>query len=133
MVRYADDFVVGFQYRAEAGEDAALKERLGRFNLELHEKKTRLIEFGRFAPMSRCSLCPGKEKWDRKVRNLCPTDDVYHCGRELLTGFVHLDIGGAVLAQNRGGLLDLFIGRFHTHQDASPPDLLLEIFASLFG
>jgi RNA-directed DNA polymerase len=50
IVRFCDDFVVGFQYRSEAErfyED--LVERFGSFNLELHSGKTRIIEFGRFA------------------------------------------------------------------------------------
>lgn len=50
LVRYADDFVVGFQNVAEARrflED--LRERLKRFGLCLHANKTRLIEFGRYA------------------------------------------------------------------------------------
>jgi RNA-directed DNA polymerase len=50
IVRYADDFVVGFQDRADAerflGE---LRERFRKFHLELHADKTRLIEFGRYA------------------------------------------------------------------------------------
>lgn len=54
VVRYADDFIVGFESRSDAerflGE---LRERLARFNLELHPKKTRLIEFGRFAEQNR--------------------------------------------------------------------------------
>lgn len=50
VVRYADDFVVGFQYREEAELFLTdLRERLARFRLELHPNKTRLIEFGRFA------------------------------------------------------------------------------------
>jgi RNA-directed DNA polymerase len=50
IVRYADDFVVGFQHKRDAERflDAA-KERFGRFELDLHPDKTRLIEFGRFA------------------------------------------------------------------------------------
>ena len=54
IVRYADDFVVGFQHERDAERflDAA-KERFGRFALELHPDKTRLIEFGRFATQSR--------------------------------------------------------------------------------
>lgn len=54
VVRYADDFVVGFQYREEAERFLAeLRERLARFRLELHSDKTRLIEFGRYAAESR--------------------------------------------------------------------------------
>jgi len=50
VVRYADDFVVGFEHREEAErflED--LRERFARFGLELHPDKTRLIPFGRKA------------------------------------------------------------------------------------
>jgi hypothetical protein len=50
VVRFADDFVVGFQHRHEADQFlAALRERFARFGLELHPDKTRLIRFGRFA------------------------------------------------------------------------------------
>jgi group II intron reverse transcriptase/maturase len=53
-VRYADDFVVGFQHRADAERFRAdLSERFAKFDLGLHEGKTRLIEFGRFAAQSR--------------------------------------------------------------------------------
>src|SRR5216683_6714133 len=49
-VRYADDFIVGFQHRAEAERFLAdLRERFTRFGLELHPEKTRLLEFGPFA------------------------------------------------------------------------------------
>lgn len=50
VVRFADDFVVGFQHRHEADRFLAeLRERLAKFGLELHPEKTRLIPFGRFA------------------------------------------------------------------------------------
>jgi RNA-directed DNA polymerase len=54
VVRFADDFVVGFEHRDDAErfwDD--LRERFARFGLELHEGKTRLIEFGRFAARDR--------------------------------------------------------------------------------
>jgi len=48
IVRYADDFVMGFQRETDAREMlVALKERLGKFKLALHGDKTRLIEFGK--------------------------------------------------------------------------------------
>ena len=54
IVRYADDFVVGFQRKADAERFMAnLHERLQRFALTLHPDKTRLIEFGRFAAANR--------------------------------------------------------------------------------
>lgn len=50
IVRYADDFIVGFQYEQDARAfQAALQARLQAFHLELHPDKTRLIEFGRYA------------------------------------------------------------------------------------
>jgi RNA-directed DNA polymerase len=50
IVRYADDFIVGFQHERDARRFLdEIRERLGVFALSLHPKKTRLIEFGRFA------------------------------------------------------------------------------------
>jgi hypothetical protein len=50
VVRYADDLVLGFQYRRDAERFLReFRERLAKFGLELHADKTRLIEFGRFA------------------------------------------------------------------------------------
>jgi len=61
IVRYADDIVVGFQHRWEAERfRAELSERMGRFGLELHPEKTRLIEFGRFAADNRRDRGEGK-------------------------------------------------------------------------
>ena len=54
IVRYADDFVMGFQHRREAERFLCdLRSRLERFGLTLHPEKTRLIEFGRFADSNR--------------------------------------------------------------------------------
>jgi len=50
VVRYADDFVMGFQREQDARTmHKALAERLATFGLELHPDKTRVIRFGRFA------------------------------------------------------------------------------------
>jgi len=50
IVRYADDFVMGFQYEQDArAMREALTSRLASFGLELHPDKTRVIRFGRFA------------------------------------------------------------------------------------
>lgn len=50
VVRYVDDFVIGFESKADAETCLeALRERFGKFGLELHPEKTRLIEFGRYA------------------------------------------------------------------------------------
>jgi group II intron reverse transcriptase/maturase len=61
VVRYADDFVMGFQHRSDA--ERCLQELRGRFTkfgLELHPDKTRLIEFGRFAAERRAKRGLGK-------------------------------------------------------------------------
>lgn len=61
IVRFADDFVVGFQHHSDAerflGE---LQTRLQKFSLELHQDKTRLIEFGRYAHERRKARGLGK-------------------------------------------------------------------------
>jgi RNA-directed DNA polymerase len=54
VVRYADDFVLGFQHREEAERFLRqLGERMAEYGLKLHPEKTRLIEFGRFAEENR--------------------------------------------------------------------------------
>jgi RNA-directed DNA polymerase len=54
IVRYADDFIVGFEHEADARRFLdEMRERLGKFALTLHPEKTRLIEFGRFAADNR--------------------------------------------------------------------------------
>ena len=50
LIRYADDFVAGFQYRADAERyGKQLKERLSKYGLEIAEEKSKIIEFGRKA------------------------------------------------------------------------------------
>ena len=61
VVRFADDFAVGFQHRQDAERFLAeLHERFARFGLELHPAKTRLLEFGRFADQNRRGRGDGK-------------------------------------------------------------------------
>ena len=61
VVRYADDLVVGFQYRTEAERFwREFRERLAKFGLELHADKTRRIEFGWFAARDRKQRGKGK-------------------------------------------------------------------------
>lgn len=48
LVRYIDDFVMCFQYQADAHRvQRALSQRLGKFSLTLELTKTKLVEFGR--------------------------------------------------------------------------------------
>jgi group II intron reverse transcriptase/maturase len=60
-VRFADDFIVGFEYEEDARRFLdELRERLAKFGLELHPDKTRLIEFGRHAARRRAARGLGK-------------------------------------------------------------------------
>ena len=61
IVRFADDFICGFQHQRDARRFLAdLRQRMARFGLELHPDKTRLIEFGRFAAENRAARGLGK-------------------------------------------------------------------------
>jgi RNA-directed DNA polymerase len=61
IVRFADDFVAGFEREGEARRFLSdLRERFAKFGLELHPDKTRLIEFGRFAAENRATRGVGK-------------------------------------------------------------------------
>ena len=54
IVRYADDFLIGFQYENDARRFLdQMRKQLGEFGLSLHPEKTRLIEFGRDAAARR--------------------------------------------------------------------------------
>jgi RNA-directed DNA polymerase len=61
VVRFADDYIVGFQHEADARRFLEeLRVRLAKFSLELAAEKTRLIEFGRFAAERRAERGLGK-------------------------------------------------------------------------
>jgi RNA-directed DNA polymerase len=54
LVRYADDFIVGFEHETDGRRFLdEMRERLKKFALSLHPEKTRLVEFGRFAAKNR--------------------------------------------------------------------------------
>jgi RNA-directed DNA polymerase len=82
IVRYADDAVLGFQYREEAELFVKqLGERLGKFGLELHPEKTRLIEFGRYAAKRR------KEHGERRPETFNFLGLTHICGTNPETGY----------------------------------------------
>jgi len=61
IVRYADDFIIGFEHEIDAKHFLALlRERMGKFALALHPEKTRLIEYGRHAAANRRQRGLGK-------------------------------------------------------------------------
>ncbi len=76
MVRYLDDFIVGFEIRTDAEQFlSALRERLGQFGLTLHPDKTRLLEFGRYAAQNR------QERGQGKPETFQFLGFVHSCGR----------------------------------------------------
>ena len=82
VVRYADDAVLGFQHRAVAGKFlAALRERVGKFGLELHPDKTRLIEFGRYAAERRA------KRGEKKPETFDFLGFTHICGKNHKTGY----------------------------------------------
>ncbi|HEX7677495.1 MAG TPA: reverse transcriptase domain-containing protein [Thermoanaerobaculia bacterium] len=78
VVRWADDFIVGFQHRYEAERFLAeLRMRFAKFGLTLHPEKTRLIEFGRFAAQDR------KDRGDGKPESFNFLGLTHICGRTM--------------------------------------------------
>jgi group II intron reverse transcriptase/maturase len=81
VVRYADDFVVGFQHRRDA--ERFLQElggRMEKFGLALHPEKTRLIEFGRFAAANR------QKRGESKPEAFTSLGFTHICGRKRWSG-----------------------------------------------
>jgi group II intron reverse transcriptase/maturase len=61
VVRYADDFVMAFESETDAREMLVdLMERMAKFGLALHEEKTRLIMFGKYAAARRRRIGMGR-------------------------------------------------------------------------
>ena len=73
---YADDFIAGFQYKEDAERYyALLKERLKKFNLELEENKSRMIEFGKYAEVN------SKRKYGRKPETFDFLGFTFYCSK----------------------------------------------------
>jgi group II intron reverse transcriptase/maturase len=85
IVRYADDAVLGFQHREDAERFLQqLGERLGKFGLELHPEKTRLIEFGRYAAERR------KKRGEGKPETFNSLGFTHICGTNQKTGYFEI-------------------------------------------
>ena len=83
VVRYADDFVMGFQYASDARKMLVdLRERMAKFGLHLHEEKTRLIEFGRLPALDR------KRRGVRRPETFAFLGFTHYCGWTLDGRFV---------------------------------------------
>jgi RNA-directed DNA polymerase len=60
LVRYCDDFVMGFEWQEDAKQvNRILGARLAEFGLELHPEKTRLVDFSRPPDRQRSGRGPG--------------------------------------------------------------------------
>ena len=82
LVRYADDFVCLFQYKDEAERFyTMLGERLAKFNLELAQEKTRILEFGRFAAQNR------KARGERKPETFSFLGFTFYCSMDSRKSF----------------------------------------------
>ena len=104
VVRYCDDFIVGFQHRHEAERFLAdLHERLMRFGLELHPDKTRILEFGRFA----------RENRNRRGERKPETFD--------FLGFTHS------CSQTRKGMFTVLRKTMHKRRQAKLREVYLEL------
>ena len=78
---YADDFIAGFQYKEDAERYyALLKERLKKFNFELEESKSRMIEFGKYAEIN------SKRKYGRKAETFNFLGFTLYCGKSRHSG-----------------------------------------------
>jgi group II intron reverse transcriptase/maturase len=83
IVRFADDGVIGFEKEADArGFLAQLRERMQKFELELHPEKTRLVRFGRFAGLN----CHKEGK--RKPETIAFLGFTHICGRSSKGSFL---------------------------------------------
>jgi RNA-directed DNA polymerase len=75
IVRYADDFVMGFQTERDARQlRVDLQERLQQFGLQLHEEKTRVIEFGRLPALAH------KQRGERRLGTFAFLGFTHYCG-----------------------------------------------------
>jgi RNA-directed DNA polymerase len=82
LIRYIDDYVVCFQYRADAERfQKVLVKRLSKFSLTLEPNKTRLVEFGRFAQRD-------AKKWNRKVETIYFLGFTHFCTRNRKGNFM---------------------------------------------
>jgi RNA-directed DNA polymerase len=81
LTRFADDFVVGFQYKRDAERfERQLTERFHRFGLELAAEKTRLLLFGRFA-------AERKAEYNERPETFEFLGFKHVCGRDRVGGF----------------------------------------------
>lgn len=82
LIRYLDDFIVCFRYRSDALRfQGVLTKRLDKFALALEPRKTRLIEFGRYAQQN-------AKKWKQKVETINFLGFTHYCTRDRKGDFI---------------------------------------------
>ena len=82
LIRYADDFICCFQCKDEAEMFLrALRKRFAKYGLELAEEKTKILEFGRFAPVNR------KNRGEGKPETFDFLGFTFYCGKANKAGF----------------------------------------------
>jgi hypothetical protein len=60
IIRWADDFILGFELETDGNRVMeVLPKRFGRFGLELHPEKTKLIPFSKPSPKRNGQKKPG--------------------------------------------------------------------------
>lgn len=84
LIRYADDFIITAQTKPEADRILRdLKERLKKFNLDLSEEKTRIIEFGRYAQEN------SRNRGKRKPETFDFLGFTHYCSKSRKGNFLH--------------------------------------------
>ena len=88
LVRYCDDFIIGFEHEDDARRVmAVLEKRLGRFGLTLHPDKTRLLPFWRPPKEQQVGKGPAtslsRTSLRRAGRTTAGLPDVFHHARML--------------------------------------------------
>ena len=82
VVRYVDDVVVRFQYRQDVDRYLMdVRNRLAKYDLDLHPEKTRIVEFGRFTASDR------KDRGERRPETCEFFGFVHFCTRIRKGGF----------------------------------------------
>jgi hypothetical protein len=117
IVRYGDDAELGFQHREEAERFLEqLRERVGKFGLELHPEKTRLIEFGRYAAEG------GKKRGEGKPETFNFLGFTHNCGTSHKAG--HFTVNRQTIGKRMAAKLSDLQVKLRERMDAVMGDTL---------
>ena len=117
VIRYADDAVLGFQYRDEAIRFLSeLRERVDKFGLELHPEKTRLIAFGRYAAQRR------KKRGEGRPETFNFLGLTHYCGTNRKTGY--FEVRRKTIGKRMTAKLKEIAAQLHQRRHDPIPDTL---------